>query len=135
MSLAESLRAAVRVRVPEAVLGVCDKHDRTVVENIITVLGEHLPVNLAQAAIERKGNTYVVSLPLPPDSEVSLTDLRQIEAYSPARVLDIRTTLRSNQTPVVKCIVGDENSPVVVAETDVVRVTKRRRWWNTSWSK
>ena len=129
MSLAESLRCAIRVRIPEAVLAICEARDRSVVENIVTVLAEHLRVNLALTSIEHDKNTYLITLPLAPDAQVCLADLRQVEAYSPARVLDLRVVMKSNQPSVVRCVIGDESAPVLVAETDVVRVTKRRRWW------
>lgn len=129
-SLADSLRTAHRARIPEGVMSICDARDRAVVENIITLVGEVAGLNIAHAALVREKQTYIVTMPLPTDAEISLADLRQVESYSPARVVDLRLAQRSNHPAVLRCVIADESAPVLVSETDVLRVTKRKRWWD-----
>lgn len=128
-SLAHSLRSAVRARIPEATLSVCNLKDRMVVENIVTLLAESMHLNVTQTAIVRDKQTYKITIPMPRETDLSLSDLRQVEAYSPARIMDISVLVRSGSPSLIRCVVNDESAPVLVSETDVLRVTKRRRWW------
>lgn len=128
MSLADSLRNAIRQRIPDDVLHKCLPHDRAVVENAVYVLSEcSQHISLERLSIEKQGNTYIVCVPMTGEFEMGLADLRQVENYSPARVLDLRVCV-SPSSNCVKLVIGDETRQALVSECDIVRVRKRRRW-------
>ena len=129
MSLSDSLRSAIRQRIPESVLSVCEVADRIVIENILTVLAESTKININMSTLEVKPRGYCVSVPISNDMQISLLDLRQVETYSPARVLDLRIVIKNGQTATLQILVANEKSVVMVQDTDVLRITKRRRWW------
>jgi hypothetical protein len=129
MSLSESLRSAIRTRIPSSLLMQCDVNDRIVVENVLTVLGEYTKINLNTCTVDIKENGYLITIPIQGDMEISLVELRTVESYSPARVMDIRVAIKNHTNCVLQIMIANEKSPVIVQETDVLRITKRRRWW------
>lgn len=129
MSLANSLRAAIRTRVPEEALKDVLAHDRAVVENIILVLSEYTSLDIARTQVDKKDQVYIVSVPITADCDISLCDLRHVENFSPARIIDMRVQVKASRNAV--CVtIGDETRQAMVAECDVVRVRKRRRWFS-----
>lgn len=130
MSLVDSLRGAIRTRLPDETLKICQPHDRQVVENVILVLCEYTSLDISRAHVDRRDNdkTYVVTIPVTTDMDVSLSDLRQVESFSPSRVLDLRVCMKTKGNH-VQVVIADETHQVLVAECDVLRVRKRRRWW------
>ena len=81
------------------------------------------------STLEVKPRGYSVSVPISNDMQISLLDLRQVETYSPARVLDLRIVVKNGQTATLQILIANEKSVVMVQDTDVLRITKRRRWW------
>ena len=129
MSLAESLRGAIRTRLPDELFKEVLLQDKSVVENILLVLAEYTSVDISRSQLEKVDGGYSVTVPISGDSEINLSDLRNVESYSPARVIDLRVQMKANRNN-IKLIIADENRKVMVAECDVVRVRKRRRWFS-----
>ena len=84
-------------------------------------------LNLAQASIATERGKYHVSIPLAA-GHTSLRDLRGIQTYNPARVHDIRVSAKDTHL-VLRIDVCSESAPLACAELEVVRVTKRSRWF------
>jgi hypothetical protein len=113
---------------PVAVLEHCSDDDRTVVENICLVAQEYMPaLNLAQAAITLERGKYQVCIPLAA-GHATLNDMRGIQTYNPARVHDIRVLLKDTHI-VLRIDICSESTPLSCTELEVVRVTKRSRWF------
>lgn len=112
---------------PAAVLDQCTPDDRVVVENIALVAHEAIvTTNLSSATLTKDRNRYLLSIPC--SGYVSLADMRTVQAFNPARVHDIRVTTRDAEM-VVRIDVCTETAPLSCSELDVVRVTKRSRWF------
>ena len=124
-----SLSTALRQQqtLPVAVLEQCTPDDRVVVENIALVAHEAIvTTNLSNATLTKDRNRYLLSMPC--SGYVSLADMRTVQAFNPARVHDIRVIWR-NAEMVVRIDVCTESAPLSCSELDVVRVTKRSRWF------
>ena len=124
-----SLSTALRQQqtLPVAVLEQCTPDDRVVVENIALVAHEAIvTTNLSSATLTKDRNRYLLSMPC--SGYVSLADMRTVQAFNPARVHDIRVIWRDAEM-VVRIDVCTETAPLSCSELDVVRVTKRSRWF------
>jgi hypothetical protein len=82
--------------------------------------------NLSNATLTKDRNRYLLIIPC--SGFVSLADMRTVQAFNPARVHDIRVILRDAEM-VVRIDVCTETAPLSCSELDVVRVTKRSRWF------
>lgn len=103
--------------------------DKSVVENILLVLGEYTGLDISRSSLEKIDSGYSITIPIIGEKDINLSDLRNVESYSPARVIDLRVQMKTNRN-LLKLLIGDENRKVMVAECDVVRVRKRRRWFS-----
>lgn len=113
---------------PAAVLEQCPADDRVVVENISLVAQELMPaLNLAHATLTQDRGKYHLSVPLA-GGHVTLHDLRGIQTYNPARVHDIRVSVKDAHL-LLRIDICSESAPLSCAELEVVRVTKRSRWF------
>lgn len=126
MSLASAL-ARTHQSIPAATLEQCGEEDRVIVENIALVAQETLPaLNMAQATITREGGKYLLAIPCL--SAATLRELRAIQTYNPARVHDIRLTAREGGLT-LRIDIGNGAAPLTCTELEVVRLTKRSRWF------
>lgn len=129
MSLSSSLNSVVRPKVPSCILDSCLEADKIVVENILTVLCDAATtLSITQASIERKSNSYVITIPLATEGSISYNAIRQAISYSPARVQDVLMTARGTLQPAVVLHIGDEKAKITSTEVDVIRLQKRMRW-------
>ena len=133
MSSLASVLARSHQSIPSVVLEQCSVEDRVVVENIALVAQEHMPsLNLALAVIVKDNNKYLLSLPCNSTSAVvTLRDLRATQTYNPGRVHDIRIASRDPKEGglVVRIDICNESAPLACSELEVVRLTKRSRWF------
>ena len=126
MSLASAL-ARTHQSLPVAILEQCGEDDRVIVENIALVAQETLPaLNLAQATITTEGSKYLLVVPCL--SAATLRELRAIQTYNPARVHDIRLSGREGGVT-VRIDICNGTAPLACTELEVVRLTKRSRWF------
>jgi hypothetical protein len=118
----------MRTRVPAAALNVCSEADRVVVENVIILAQEMIPLlDVTACSIELKHQQYRVHLPVSAQTKIGLRELRAIEAYSPARITAV--SVQTGGAVGALCIeVADQHCPISCTELDVVRISKKRRF-------
>lgn len=128
-SLGAMLNKDSNNEVSEAVLAQLPPEDRVLVENILLVAQAELEIlNLASTTVVISEGAVRVSCTLVgPSPLVALSSMRTVQAYSPARVRDVRAVLHENRLLLV-IDVHDRNARVTASEIDVVRLVKRRRF-------
>ena len=128
LSLNSMLQKELKNEVPKAVLRQCPEADRMLVDNVLRVAQADLVVlNLASTTVSVEGRKLTLKTVLTgPSPSVSLTNMRNLQAYSPARVLDLRTTLSDgNMFLVIE--LSDSLTRICTTELEIVRITKKRR--------
>ena len=129
-SLHAMLQKDMHNEVPDAVLQKCPEADRVIVENLLRLAqSELLVLNLASTNIVVETNKLVVRSSLTgPAPSVSLTSMRALQAYSPARVTEVRTAMHEG-TMVLIIDVCDSAVRMGTTELEIVRITKKHRTW------
>ena len=114
--------------VPESVLNHCPESDKVLVENLLRLAQAELSVlNLASTTIVAEGKKTVVRCALTgPTPSVSLSNMRALQAYSPARVVEVRIALQEGSMMLV-FDVCDSSVRMSTTELEIVRITKRHR--------
>jgi hypothetical protein len=127
-SLGALLQKDLNNEVPESALAQLAPEDRVLVENILLVAQAELEIlNLASTTVVLSDGVIRISCTLAgPSPLVSLSTMRSVQAYSPARVRDLRAVLQDNRLLLV-IDVHDRLARVTASEVDVVRLVKRRR--------
>ena len=127
-SLGALLQKDLNNEVPESALAQRAPEDRVLVENILLVAQAELEIlNLASTTVVLSDGVIRISCTLAgPSPLVSLSTMRSVQAYSPARVRDLRAVLQDNRLLLV-IYVHDRLARVTASEVDVVRLVKRRR--------
>jgi hypothetical protein len=114
--------------VPAGVLTVCSEADRVVVENVIILAQEMIPLlDVTTCSIELRNQHYRVHVPISGQTRVGLRELRAIEAYSPARVTGV-SVQTGGAVGALLIEVADQQCPISCTELDVVRICKKRRF-------
>ena len=128
LSLNSMLQRELKNEVPDAVLMQCPEADRTLAENILRVAQAELVVlNLASTTVCVEGRKITLKCVLTgPSPSVSLSTMRNLQAYSPARVLDLRAALLDGHLFLV-IELSDSLTRISTTELEVVRVLKKRR--------
>ena len=128
LSLEKTLASVMRRRVPEHVLQLCAAQDRVLLENIVHLAQQVVPeLNITLADAQKQGEVYTVRIPASAaEIVVHLSQLRDIEAYSPCRILEVGVKVAGDGVSVV-IRVATENRPLVFSEVDIVRISKRGR--------
>jgi hypothetical protein len=127
-SLNSMLQKELHNEVPDAILRQCPEADRMLVENLLRVAqAELVLLNLASTTVAVEGRKIVLKCTLTgPTPAVSLSSMRSLQAYSPARVLEVRTALADGSLLLV-IELSDATSRITATELEIVRVTKKRR--------
>ena len=127
-SLGAMLQKDSKNEVPESVLAQLAPEDRVLVENLLLVAQAELEIlNLASTTVVASESIVRVSCALAgPSPLVAPSNMRTVQAYSPARVRDVRAVLQENRLLLV-IDVHDRNARVTASEIDVVLLVKRRR--------
>ena len=128
MSLHAMLHKDMNNDVPDSVLNTCAESDKVLVENLLRLAQAELCVlNLASTTIVTEGKKTVVRCVLTgPTPAVSLNSMRALQAYSPARVFEVRCVLQEGNLILVLEI-NDPSVRMSTTELDIVRITKRHR--------
>jgi len=124
--MALSLSTVLRRGVPEHALACAAAADRVLLENIAHLAQTVVPeLNLPLADVSKQGEVYTLRIPASgADVRVSLSQLREIETYSPFRIVDVCVWGGEHASVVVK--VATENRPLVVSEVDILRIKRKR---------
>jgi hypothetical protein len=127
-SLGALLQKDLNNEVPESARAQLAPEDRVLVENILRVAPAELEIlNLASTTVVLSDGVIRISCTLAgPSPLVSLSTMRSVQAYSPARVRDLRAVLQDNRLLLV-IDVHDRLARITASEVDVVRLVKRRR--------
>ena len=111
----------------ESELKKCNVQDSILVENVLLIAQAELEMlQLKKISIEAKGSLIKILCPLTNKFKVTLSSLRNIQNYSPARIHEVSLHVNHNET--MLCVeIMDYISRVTSNEIDVVRVAKRKR--------
>jgi hypothetical protein len=125
MSLHAMLHKDIQNEVPDSVLNHCSESDKVLVENLLRLAQVELSVlNLASATIVTEGKKTVVRCALTgPTPSESLSNMRALQAYSPARVAEVRIALQEGSMMLV-FDVCDSSVRMSTTELEIVRITK-----------
>ena len=127
MSLHAMLHKDMHNEVPEAVLRNCSE-DKVLVENLLQLAQTELSVlNLASTTIVKEQKKLVVRCSMTgPTPSICLTSMRALQAYSPARVGEVRVVLHEGSMQLVM-EVCDASVRLGTTELEIVRMVKRHR--------
>jgi len=105
-----------------------NESDKMMLENIMHLAQETIPqIDLTMTDMTKASDVFVLCLHVAErDLVISLQQLRSIQAYSPARILDVQVAVM----PLVVTVlvrVASEAANIMYSEVDVIRITKRTR--------
>ena len=126
-TLAHAIANVMRRTIPEHTLANVPDSDKVLLQNIVHLLQDSIPeVNVTLMELEKGKDMYNIRLPMSVRTlTLRLEHLRQIQAYSPARISDISVAL-SSEMPQITLRVTTEARPLMYSEVDIIRITKRR---------
>ena len=116
--------------IPDSVLEQCPEADRMLCENVLMVAQAEIEVlNLASTVFAVNGSTITMTSTVQgQEASVSFSQLRSIQADSPARVRDTTVGIHGN-TLVHNIVIADSPSRVTASDTAIIRVVRKRRLW------
>lgn len=141
MSVGHSLGAMLaqnnkKLTVPENILSQCSLEDKVVVENILLVMAELIPnANVAATVLSKTKGKYKLSTPLAVPLSLTLSQMRALQTYNPARLTEVSLKIEERPTDsqshacFVVLEVADQSTPITVQEIEVMRMSKRSRWF------
>lgn len=127
-SLGHAIANVMRRTIPEHTMSNVPDSDKVLLQNIIHLVQDSIPeVNVTLMEIEKGNQIYNVRIPISVRTFIlGLEQLRQIQAYSPARISDVCVGLNA-ETPHVTIRVTTEARALIFSEVDIIRITKRMR--------
>lgn len=127
-TLEKTMNSVMRRCAPERLLHALNDSDKTLLENIMHLAQETIPqIDLTAAEMTRTPDVFCLRLHLSNrEAVISLQQLRSIQAYSPARILDVQVAVLP-ETVQVLVRVASETADIMYSEVDVIRITKRTR--------
>ena len=122
------MNSVMRRCAPERLLQTLNEFEKTLLENIMHLAQETIPqIDLTSAEMTKTPDVFCLRLHLSSrEVVISLQQLRLIQAYSPARILDVQVTVLP-ETVQVLVRVAAETANIMYSEVDVIRITKRTR--------
>jgi hypothetical protein len=126
-TLGHAIANVMRRTIPEHTLLNVPESDKILLQNIVHLVQDSITdVNVSLMEVEKGVDVYIIRLPMSMRTfTVTLEQLRQIQAYSPARIHDASVTLASD-TPYITLRVTTEARPLMYSEIDIIRIRKRR---------
>ena len=109
-------------------LDIVKHDDQIVVENVASVilsLGKEYAFH--DFDIKKHDSGYVMSVKTSPHASISLVDMQLIKDCNPIRVQDVYVNVIEGVIR-VNVIILNSGIPVVITDTDVIRVKKRKIW-------
>ncbi len=107
--------------------------DRVVVRNVLYAAQACLQGDnqLDNWAVTLNDKHYIVNMYLSNegDFDVNLRDMQLIADVSPLRVVSVHLSKVGAAAVALRVVVSNKDQPVMLTETEVVRVRKRRRLW------
>jgi hypothetical protein len=126
-TLGHAIANVMRRTIPEHTLASVPDSDKVLLQNIVHLVQDSIPeVNVTLLEVDKGTEVYNMKLPMSMRTFfVSLEQLRQIQAYSPARISDVSVGVTSD-TPHISLRVTTEARPLMYSEIDIIRIRKRR---------
>jgi len=126
-TLGHAIANVMRRTIPEHTLANVPDSDKVLLQNIVHLVQDSIPeVNVTLLEVDKGTEVYNMKLPMSMRTFfVSLEQLRQIQAYSPARISDVSVGVTSD-TPHITLRVTTEARPLMYSEIDIIRIRKRR---------
>jgi hypothetical protein len=126
-TLGHAIANVMRRTIPEHSLASVPDADKILLQNIVHLVQDSIPeVNVTLLEVEKGVEVYNIRLPTSMRTvTVSLEQLRQIQAYSPARISEVSVGVTSD-TPHIILRVTTEARPLMYSEIDIIRIRKRR---------
>lgn len=126
-TLGHAIAHVMRRTIPEHTLANVPDSDKVLLQNIVHLVQDSIPeVNVTLLEVDKGTEVYNMKLPMSMRTFfVSLEQLRQIQAYSPARISDVSVGVTSD-TPHISLRVTTEARPLMYSEIDIIRIRKRR---------
>ena len=126
-TLGHAIANVMRRTIPEHTLANVPDSDKVLLQNIVHLVQDSIPeVNVTLLEVEKGVEVYNIRLPTSMRTvTVSLEQLRQIQAYSPARISEVSVGVTSD-TPHIILRVTTEARPLMYSEIDIIRIRKRR---------
>jgi hypothetical protein len=127
-SLGHAIANVMRRTIPEHTMTNVSDSDKILLQNVIHLVQDSIPeVNVTLMEIEKTKDVYNIRIPMSVRTFIlGLEQLRQVQAYSPARISDVCVGLNS-ETPHVTIRVTTETRALIFSEVDIIRITKRMR--------
>ncbi len=127
-SLEKTLASVMRRGVSEEALACAGAADRALLENIAHLAQQVVPeLDLTKAEVCKAGEVYALRMPWSAgDVRMNLASMREIESYSPYRILDVCVKGGENACVVVQ--VATENKSIVFNECDVIRIKRKKMY-------
>ena len=127
-TLEKTMNSVMRRCAPERLLHALNESEKTLLENIMHLAQETIPqIDLTSAEMTKTPDVFCLRLHLSSrEVVISLQQLRLIQAYSPARILDVQVAVLP-ETVQVLVRVAAETANIMYSEVDVMRITKRTR--------
>jgi hypothetical protein len=127
MSLEKTITSVMRRRVPDHVLQAVPAHDRPFIENIIYLAQQTiLELNVALTDIQKSNDTYILRIPTSgAETVVGISQLREIEAYSPFRIVDVSVKCAGDSHGLT-VRVGTEQRAIQASQVDIIRISNKR---------
>ena len=128
LSLEKTIASVMRRGMPEEALACAAAADRMLIENIAHLAQQVVPeLDLTKADVSKVGDVYSLRMPWSGgEVRMSLASMREIESYSPYRILDVCVKGGENACVVVQ--VATENKSIVFNECDVIRIKRKKMY-------
>ena len=126
-TLGHAIATVMRRTIPEHTLLNVPESDKILLQNIVHLVQDSIAeVDVSRMEVEKGVEVYNIRLPMSVRTfTVTLEQLRQIQAYSPARVSDASVVLTSDAS-YITLRVTTETRPLMYSEIDIIRIRKRR---------
>ena len=127
-SLTAMIQKGMQNEVPQNVLEQCPPEDKVLIENILLLAQTELEaLNLAGTTITCRDSKVFIKCALAGnDARISLSAMRNIQNFSPARIVEVRAQVLAN-TLYLYLDIADANTRITCSELEVIRVRKRKR--------
>lgn len=126
-TLGHAIATVMRRTIPEHTLLNVPESDKVLLQNIVHLVQDSIAeVNVSLMEVEKGVEVYNIRLPMSVRTfTVTLEQLRQVQAYSPARISDASVVLTSDAS-YITLRVTTETRPLMYSEIDIIRIRKRR---------
>ena len=120
-TLEKTMNSVMRRCAPERLLHALNDSDKTLLENIMHLAQETIPqIDLTSTEMTKTPDVFCLRLRLSNrEALISLQQLRSIQAYSPARILDVQVAVLP-ETVQVLVRVASETANIMYSEVDVI---------------